>query len=192
MRISFPVLSYTTNWPTFTHLASSSSPTIVSIGCTDGFIYPSSTNISTNHTTNGSVRLDFSTLLSYTHHIYPRSSNTIFITCIPPFGWFLAIATLSRLRLRLPSPSLRLPGSICPSQHLEHICEHLTFDNTHTSRFWFVMLDPWFRYGHWPFPREVHQWAGSSYATPSILHCKLWSSKSSLFFWIFHCSDSIP
>ena len=39
--------------------------------------------------------------------------------------------------------------------------------------------DPWFRYDHWPFPGELHQWASSSYAPSSILHCELWTSKPS-------------
>jgi hypothetical protein len=51
------------------HIGSYSSPTIASIGCTDCFISPSSTNTSTNHIINGSV--SFSTSPSYAHQLLP-------------------------------------------------------------------------------------------------------------------------
>ena len=52
-------------------LVSYSSPTIASIGCTDGFISPSSTNTSINHIINGSVRHYTSSSSSFAHRLLP-------------------------------------------------------------------------------------------------------------------------
>jgi hypothetical protein len=54
----------------FHPLVSCSSPTIASIGCTDGSISPSSTNTSTSHIINGSVRhYTFSFSSSFAHQL---------------------------------------------------------------------------------------------------------------------------
>ena len=52
-------------------LVTCSSPTTVSIGCTDGFISPSSTSTSTSHITNGSVRFNTSTLWVTANQVTP-------------------------------------------------------------------------------------------------------------------------
>ena len=175
MRIPFP-LSYATNWP-FSPLVSCSSPTIAFIGYTDGFISPSSTNTSTNHIINGSVRL-------YTFSFELRSPIVALLVPTPfashafhpldgylqsvPYHLFIFLFPIHRL--------VYLILFVLVNMWTIFVSAYLILHSTHLQIL-IRLPDPWFRYDHWPFPGEIHQRASSSYTPSSIFHCKLWTSE---------------
>lgn len=81
---------------------------------------------------------------------------------------------------------LCLSSSTCGPSSWAHL---LAIDGAYTHIL-IRLLDPRFWYDHWPFPREIYQWASSPYPASSIFHCKLWTSKPALSLLAFYCSQT--